>query len=190
MPTQPNNLTRYHDYMKKTDRDIDQSYKARNKEKTYISFATCNCNKGLLDSNNNQTSKMIEMENYLNDNEIDALIVNESDIYGKDARIRRTNPYTEETLNTKLKIEKYNLWLPKQWCKHDQARTVIYTREHLSVTQVNYDDKYDDLPVVILDIGQQGIKKTRVCDVYREYKGGVSGLETSDAQQERMQRTK
>ena len=53
---------------------------------------------------------------------------------------------------------------------------------------MDHDSKYDDLPAVILDVGQKGMKKTRLCGIYREYKGGVSGLDTCDAQLERMQR--
>ena len=99
-------------------------------------------------------------------------------------------PVDDEILNPNLKIENYNLWMPKQWSKHDQARTIVYTRDHLSVSQVPHDERYDDLPVVLLDIGQQGAKKSRLCGVYREYKGGVSGLDSNDAQLDRMQRMK
>ena len=64
-----------------------------------------------------------------------------------------------------LKIENYNVWIPQQWENHHQARTLIYTRDHLSVKQINTGTKTNDLPIVILDIGIQGAKKTRVCGI-------------------------
>ena len=50
----------------------------------------------------------------------------------------------------------------------------------LGKTQVKHDENFDDIPAVILDIGLQGSKKTRLCGIYREYKVGVSGLDSKD----------
>ena len=94
---------------------------------------------------------------------------------------------SENTMNMNLNIEGYKLWMPNQWKRHDQARTIMYTKEELNVNQVKLDSNYDDLPIVILDIGQQGAKKTRVCGFYREYKGSISGLDSIDAQIEMVE---
>ena len=75
----------------------------------------------------------------MNVNKIDVLVVNEADLYGKNSRIRRNNPVEQEVLDTSLRIEDYKLCLPLQWTEYDQARTIIYTRNNLIVTQVKHD---------------------------------------------------
>ena len=41
---------------------------------------------------------------------------------------------------------------------------------------------------MILEVGREGTRKTRICGAYREHTGGFSGLKTPEAQTERLQR--
>ena len=90
--------TRYDNHTQQTSLQQRQIYKTKdnpNVQKTkkgYITYATWNCYRGLLNTDNQQTSKMMEMEEYMNCNKIDVLVINEADIYGKEARIKRRTP--------------------------------------------------------------------------------------------------
>ena len=76
------------------------------------------------------------MEQYMNMHEIDVMTINEADLYGVNARITRTNPVDDDVINLNLHIENYKLWIPDQWNVHKQARTIIYTKDHLNVQKV------------------------------------------------------
>ena len=62
----------------------------------------------------------------------------------------------------------------------------MYTKEDLNVQRVKLDKKYDNLPIIVLDVNQPGTKKTRVCGFYREYKSSISGFDSPESQQERL----
>ena len=122
----------------------------------------------------------------MNSNEIDVMTVNETDLYGMNARIIRAHHIDEDILRLNLHLEGYRLWLPRQWEAHNQARVVMYTKEELNVQKVKLDKKYDDLPLIVLDVNHIGAKKTRICGFYREYKSSISGFDSPEAQQERF----
>ena len=117
-----------------------------------------------------------------------SLIWVRSDIHGTSSRVTRSNPISDNMVELHLNLENYTLWLPDQWRKHRQARTIVYTHKNLTVKQQRLDDKYVDLPVVMLEVGHCWSKKTKVCGAYREHTGGVSGLKTPEAQMERLER--
>ena len=50
------------------------------------------------------------------------------------------------------------------------------------------DTRYDDLPMVNLDVSYTGSDRTRICAFYREYKNGVSCFDSVDSQIERLNR--
>ena len=150
------------------------------KNKNYIMYAKWNCRKGILTSDNQPRDKIIELEDYINSNEIYVLTINEADLHGHNSRVIRSTPIDDDTIDMNLNIEGFKLWMPTQWSKHNQARTIMYTREEIAATRVKINNNYDDLPMIILDIGQPGAKKTRVCGFYREYKGSVSGLDSKE----------
>ena len=106
----------------------------------------------MYDSNNEQTAKMYEFEDNLNSNKIDVIAVNEFELHGQLSRVQRATPVTNDTINHNLNMENFCMWLPNQWKTHQQARTVIYTRNNMTVNQVKINSKYDDLPIVILDM--------------------------------------
>ena len=74
MTAQQRKITRYFDNNRKNYDCIQMTSKQPNKNinkgKTYMTYATWNCYRGLLDANNNQTSKMMEMEDYLNTHKV------------------------------------------------------------------------------------------------------------------------
>ena len=126
----------------------------------------------------------------MNYNEIDVMVLNETDINSKRSRFIRTNPVEDNMIRTYLNLEDYNLWIPDQWAhEYGQARTLIYMRKHLVVKQQTLSGRYRDLPIVILEVGLEGTKKTKVCGTYCEHTGRVSSLKTPESRMERMERT-
>ena len=75
------------------------------------------------------------------------MVLNETDLHGEKSRIIRSNPVNDDIIKQNLNIEEYNLWMPNQWDKHDQARTLIYTKNHLIVNKIRIESKYDYLPI-------------------------------------------
>ena len=114
--------------------------KNTNTKDKYITYATWNCRRGILTADNQPTEKLIEVEDYMKSNKIDVLVMNEADLHGDKSRIMRSNPVNENVIKYNLNIEDYNLWMPNQWEKYEQARTIIYTRNHLIVNKVKIEN--------------------------------------------------
>ena len=93
----------------------DYKRKKKKKPKNATNFASWNCRRGILSNTNEQTAKIHEMEDYMNENKIDVMTINEADLFGKDARIMKAHPIDEETLKPNLHLEGYKVWLPRQW---------------------------------------------------------------------------
>ena len=127
-----------------TNKTTQQNKNDRKKTRDHITFASWNCRHGILTRTNEPNEKIIEMENYMNQHEVDVMIVNKADLHGPNSRILRTNPIDEDTLKLNLHLENYNFWLPNQWEAHGQARTIMYTKENLNVQKVKIEAKFND----------------------------------------------
>ena len=131
---------------------------------------------------------MLEAMDFIFSNKLDIFCLVESDLHGLISRYRRANPLTKEEIKNLLHIPGYNLFLPKTWQKHGQARIVVFAKEELQVSEIHIGEDLTDLPILSFLISKGKEKKTAVNFFYREFTGGVSGLADTTSQSERLQR--
>ena len=112
----------------------------------------------------------------------------ESDLHGAVSRYKRLQRLTTKDIKDKLAIPGYNIYLPAAWDKHGQARIIVYAKEELQVKLWSAGNTISDLPSIsfLISLGRE--KKTVVNFLYREFTGGVSGLDDIPAQNERLAR--
>ena len=84
-------------------------------------LAMWNCRRGLLNSDNNASSKMTKVTDFISKYKIHMLCLIESDLHSAVSRYRRTQPLTKKSILDKLSIPGYNIYLPATWDKHGQA---------------------------------------------------------------------
>ena len=96
-----------------------------------------------------------------------------------------TPTLTTNDIHDKLAIPGYKTYLPPTWDKHGQARIIVYANEELQVKPWYYGKSVSDLPFIsfLISVGRE--KKTVLNSFYREFTGGVSGLNDVNAQNER-----
>ena len=82
----------------------------------------------------------------------------------------------------------YKILLPKSWQVHGQARIIIFAKEELQVKIRDIGVHNSDLPTLSMEIGLGREKRTVVNYFYREFTGGVSGLDDTQSQIERLAR--
>ena len=82
-----NNNTTTHTKQIQTKKQITNNKitinKNNHKSTKYITYAKWNCQRILLTNDNEQSDKLLEMEDYMNSNKEDVMVVNEADIHGK-----------------------------------------------------------------------------------------------------------
>ena len=92
-----------------------------------------NCRKGLLNSDKEKSTKMVDVENLMKSKKLHMLCLVESDLHGEVSRYRRAQPLTTKHIHEQLAIPGYKLYLPPSWNKHGQARMIVYAKEELQV---------------------------------------------------------
>ena len=104
------------------------------------------------------------------------------------SRYRRVKPLTTRNIHDRLSIPGYKIYLLDTWDKHGQARIIIFAKEELQVKTLSTGDSISDLPSIsfLISLGKE--KKTVVNFFYREFTGGVSGLDDITSQNERLSR--
>ena len=152
--------------------------------------ASWNCRRGLLTSDGSPTSKMIDVQMYLQKHQLHIFGLIEADLHGPLSRVYRRNPLTTADIHDKLKVDGYQIILPQTWYIHDQARIVMYVREDVNFQEIkrNRNIISSDLPSISVQIGLGREKKTCVNIFYREFTGGVSGLSDLESQNDRLSR--
>ena len=147
-----------------------------------------NCRKGLTNSENLPTEKIVDVKEFLESNDLQLLCLIEADLHGVTSRVRRVKPLTGREIEKNLKIENYKIILPQSWQHHGQARVLLYVRDDINLKVKPLARGNTDLPSISCEIGVGREKKTRVNFFYREWTSGVSGLGDTNSQTERLKR--
>ena len=147
-----------------------------------------NCRRGLLNSDKTSTTKMVEVRQFIESKNLHLLCLVESDLHSQFSRILKTNPVNTEDINKVLRVPGYKILLPKSWNIHRQARVLVFASEDLNINIRDVGVENSDLPTISCEIGFGREKKTIVNSFYREFTGGVSGLQDTDSQINRWSR--
>ena len=150
--------------------------------------ASWNCRRGLLTKDGSPSQKVTDIMLYMQKHNLDALGIIESDLHGPNSRQHRTHPLSTQEVHQKLQIEGYYILLPQSWNAHGQARIFAYIREGIQVRERKLSQVDSDLPSISFELGLGREKKTCFNFHYREYTGGVSGLNDIASQKERLER--
>ena len=92
-------------------------------------LAVWNCRKGLVDTFNNPTMKLMDVKLLLQQHDLHVLGLVESDLHGVDSRIKRRNPISTKEITEGLQIAGYSIQLPSSWYVHGQARIILYVKD-------------------------------------------------------------
>ena len=150
--------------------------------------AAWNCRRRLLNSDGSASDKIMDIEMYLKNHQLHMMGIIESDLHGPSSRVRRKNPLSTSDICEKLYIEGYYILLPQSWYTHDQARLLIYVQEGVKVKERKLSHGDSDLPSFSAELGLSREKKTCFNFFYREFTGGVSGLDSAESQRDRLGR--
>ena len=147
-----------------------------------------NCRRNLIDGEKSPSAKMIEVKQFLQNKHLHVLCLVESDIHSPLSRYIRRHPLNTSEVHSILHVPGYKISLPKSWQVHGQARIIIFTREELQVKIRDTGVENSDLPTLTIEIGMGREKRTVINYFYREFTGGVSGLDDNQSQVERLTR--
>ena len=147
-----------------------------------------NCRRGLVTEEKEPSYKMNEIKLFMKSRNLHLFCLIESDLHGFVSRYKRKHPLTEKDILTILHIPGYKIYLPKTWYKHGQARLIVYAKEELHVSEMTLSESLTDLPVMTFLVSAGKEKKTVVSFFYREFTGGVAGLDDVSSQNERLKR--
>ena len=147
-----------------------------------------NCNKGLLNHLNFPTDKVSEIANFISSHNLDILAITEANLHGPKSRTMRANPVNIHTINNALRIPGYTIHLPDSWPEHQTARIIIYVRDIVTITMISTNNNIKDLPIIAITARKSKEAQTNIVACYREYTGAVSGLNSIQAQTERLNR--
>ena len=151
-------------------------------------IAVWNCRKGLISKQGAASPKVADIEQYLGKHQLHALGIVECDLHGPGSRMLRSHPLSTKDIHEKLHIEGYNILLPQSWYMYDQARIFIYIKENLQVKERKLQQENSDLPSISFELGLSREKKTCINFFYREFTGGISGLNDQASQLDRITR--
>ena len=150
--------------------------------------ASWNCRQGLISPDGFPSAKVTDIQRYMEKHQLDIFGINESDLHGAQSRISRVKPLTTQDIHQKLHIDGYYLHLPQSWYTHGQARVFVYIRESIQIKERKLRRDDSDLPSISIEVGLGREKKTCFNFFYREFTGGVSGLNEPTAQKDRLVR--
>ena len=85
-----------------------------NRRLGYI-LAMGNCRRGLINGDKDATTKLVEVENFIQSRKLHMLCLVESDLHSQVSRYRRAQPLTTEDIQDKLGIPGYKIYLPATW---------------------------------------------------------------------------
>ena len=96
-------------------------------------------------------------------------------MYSPNSQVNRTKKYTTDEIREKLNIDGYKIEFPKTWDIHGQARIICYVSDDIKYSRKHFDNNFDDIPSISLEIGLGRATRTSVHFYYREWKNGVTG---------------
>ena len=151
-------------------------------------IAAWNCRRGLLLHDNTESTKLDDIKVFLHRYDIHLFGLIECDLHGIGSRIHRANPISTNEILDSLKIDGYSIKLPKSWFTYNQARIILYVKEGIKVKWKELDAQDSDLPSLSCEIGSGKEARTSVNFFYREWKSGVTGLDDTSSQVNRLNR--
>ena len=93
--------------------------------------------------------------------------------------------FTRQSIEDAIHLPGYDVIFPKQWDKYGHARMIVLVKTDLAIKIVNC-PTIEELPVVVVEVGTIREPKIRVAFVYREYTNYISGLNSMESQEERL----
>ena len=147
-----------------------------------------NCRKGLIDVNREATCKFEEVKQFIMKRRLHMLCLVETDLHSTMSRHRRSVTLTGNDIRSVLGIPGYTIYLPLTWKHHGQTRILVYVKEELKISEKQLEVCLTDLPIITFEISMGKEKKTIVIFFYREFTSGVTGLKSTQDQQERLNR--
>ena len=100
----------------------------------------------------------------------------------------KNKKFTKKSIEDALNFPGYEVWFPKQWDKYGHTRIIVIVKTDLAVKELA-SPTIEDLPVIMVEIGTQREPKTRLGFIYREYTSFITGLNTLESQELRLDRT-
>ena len=154
-----------------------------NRRRLGYKLALWNCGRGLINSDGG-TSKFQDVKLFIQNKKPHTLGLIETDIFSP-KHTSNHKKFTTAEVESMLKIEGYSLEFPPTWNTHGIARILVFVSNDLKCKQVQLVNSHDDLPSISLEIGLGRATKTVINYYYREWTGGVSGLDSKASQLER-----
>ena len=153
-----------------------------------LAVASWNCRRGLLCKRNFPTEKVDNIATFLRKYNIDVLAISEAGLHGVKSRTIKKFPVTETMIRNALRIEGYEIILPESWYKHNTARIFLYIKSNITFQKLSPTMNTQDLPLISIKAKRGKEPFTILSAFYREWTGGISGLESTDAQTDRLTR--
>ena len=119
-------------------------------------LASWNCRMGLLDKSNRPTTKLEDIQVFLEQNKVDVLALSEVELHGPHSRVYRRNPVTEESLKQALALPGYVIMLPDTWRLANQARLILYIKATTSCKVVKQPQYTSSIPTITLEVRKGG----------------------------------
>ena len=132
-------------------------------------LAVWNCGRGLVQED--FSIKFNEIKKFVESKKPHCFAIIESDFFSPQSDANRTRKYTT---NENLKIDGYKIEFPKTWNIHGQARLICYVSEEIKYTRKYFDQTFDHIQSITLEIGLGRATKTIVPYYYREWKNSVT----------------
>ena len=156
-----------------------------NKRNIGYKYLSWNCGRGFLSE-----QKIDDLKHTINRHKPQLIGVSEIDLHRNDNNndVSATNHLTSEQLYEKLKIQDYNLILPRSWETLGVARVAVYVRDDLKAKHLHPQDHcYDHVQNITLEIGF-GRSKTHYCNFYyREWTSCKNGRKDKQNQQDDLE---
>ena len=95
-----------------------------------------NCGRGLVQEN--FSSKLHEIKQFIENKKPHCYCVIESDFYSHLSPINRLRKYTTDEIREKLKIDGYKIEFPQTWDSHGQARLICYVSEDIKYIRKHF----------------------------------------------------
>ena len=144
-----------------------------NRRNVGYKLAVWNCGRGLIQDG--FSVKLNEIKQFIETRKPHCFGIIESDLYSPNSQVNRTKKYTTDEIREKLNIDGYKIEFPKTWDIHGQARIICYVSDDIKYSRKHFDNNFDDIPSISLEIGLGRATRTSVHFYYREWKNGVTG---------------
>ena len=147
-----------------------------------------NCRRGLVVGEKQSSTKLVEVQQFIQSKNLQILCLVESDLHSIISRYSRRHPLNTNDVHNTLVIPGFKIILPKSWQAHGQARVIMFVKDDINLKIRDIGAPNADLPTISCEISLGREKKTIINFFYREFMSGVSGLKDTQSQVERLSR--